>query len=278
MPSRVVDGPRGTVVSVPAGALAEGVKIHIDCYDQGPSVAPFKPVSPYVVVDAATIVPSRRATSVLIPIEGQANHPVVMVESVGRWLQVPAKAAKKDGKPALSVALDRVSFPWRMVIVEAGASASLVDSKSEGGRLTRLEQLRLVDHDRFLKEIRSLNSSGDLAAGRFGGFGLEAYAAPGGAELAREELNKARFSFLKTQEEVEEGTRKAACDHYREGLDHLAAAKKALHGLSAEARQEQLEDWCKEENNIVFGGEWKLEQLVQQYCGTFAPWGLELAR
>lgn len=278
MPSQVVDGPRGTVVSVPAGALAEGVKIHIDCYDQGPSVAPFKPVSPYVVVDAATIVPSQRATSVLIPIEGQAKHPVVMVESVGRWLQVPAKSAKKDGKPALSVALDRVTFPWRMVIVEAQASASLVDSRSEGGRLTRLEQLRLVDHDRFLKEIRSINSAGDLAAGRFGGFWPAAYAAPAGAEVVRDEINKARFSFLKAQEEVDEGTRRAACDHYREGLDHLAAAKTALHGLSNAARAEKLEDWSEDGTSMVFGGEWKLEQLVQQYCGTFAPWGLEVTR
>lgn len=278
MPSQTVTHPEGVRVWIPENTLAGGAEVKIRLLKEGPPVEPFRPLGAFVSIEAATLELPQRASEVALPLEGSAQHATVLVESVGRWMALPAREEHLDGRRVLKVKIGQMPFPWNFVVVDSPHAPRLADGSQPGAKLTRLEQLCWSDFDRFLKEIASYPTS-DALTQRVG-FELipSAHAAPAGAALVRDELNKARFQFLKTRASLKQDGAETALGHYKEGLEHLSLAKDALRGLGQAALKEELEDWCDSEQDAFFGGGWTLEELVQQHCGAFAPWGLEFTR
>lgn len=296
MPALSLEHPTGVSLQARAGTFPESTKLEISVQDNGPSTGPFQRKGRYVQIDGLALQEGQKATQVVVPVEKSTSNPVLLVESLGRWIRVPTTTTQlPDGRTGLQVNIDGFPLPWKMVVCEGLSDKPpevLASGENFSSSLARLEQLRITDKSAFLAEIDQVVAPKDSSASSIRSFLFTpAYAQKSKTsstvtfESVNEELQLARHAFLRADGLIkgldkgrEADRRSSAVKLYRDGLEHLWQARQGLAKLSPTERTKSIEDWDDSLDDAVYGDDWKLEQLVEYYCGTFAPWGLQLTK
>ncbi len=117
--------------------------------------------------------------------------------------------------------------------------------------------------------------------------------------VTRWELREARYKFLRAYHLIsgikyghEERRLLSATRLYREGLEHLWIARTGITKMSQQERNDYYIDDRADRGSLrddrlddlretsvygnFFGGSLPINDMVEYYCGTFAPWGLQL--
>ncbi|MCA8987392.1 MAG: zinc ribbon domain-containing protein [Planctomycetaceae bacterium] len=298
MPARIVEHPSGARVEAPAGTFPESAVIKITVRDEAPSAEPFERVGSAYSIDGISLLTGQQPAFVDLPSGAAGERAVVLFRSLGTWIRIPSESIQlADGSAGRRMQLHGVPFPWVLSVAVAPESASVADlaeGTSRTARLARLEQLRITDLPKFFRELEHFDKS-ELEQGNLSeSFSLLSSAVAdepatsinSPLEYGKDHWNKARIAMLrayglihnpKASDQV--ARRSSSIKLYREGLNHLWEARRAVFAMTEEEAATAVDDESNSQNlTVVYGGTLPLAHMVEAYCGTLAPWGLQLTR
>ncbi len=302
MPPVVVEHPSKARLEAPQGAFAENARLSITARDQVPSAEPFQREGPAFEINGYTLLSGQRPAAVDLPEGAAGDRAVVLFHSLGAWIRIPSHPVRlADGSPGRRAQLDGVHFPWILTVArapDAAPAADLAEGPGRAAALARLEQLRITDRAAFLAELDRFNAMEQAEFRRTPSAGApfslvpSAHAASPSTTIAHpfaygtDHLEKARIAALRAYGLIyhldagqAEARRSSAVKLYRDALHHLWEARRAVFAMSESDRAYQILDESNEQNlTYIYGGTLPLSQMVEVYCGTLAPWGLQFMR
>jgi hypothetical protein len=283
-PAKTLTHSSGARVELPASAVGKASKPSLEVVAKHPPFAPLFPGSPVYAVNALCVQNSAVLITVDLPAGKAGDRGVVLVVNDGRWLRLPSTSITlANGQPGQRVRLTGVSFPW--IVTVAGVPQSLplqrglVKATSPEGKRLRLEQLRWTDRAAFAAAVRQA----DADARDWGNAPSENLAFVSFTQDQPKRPPDPRILFARAQRQLltadpdANATNKDAVTRYLTGLDLLWQARNAYNPARDGERTDYDRTVDPETKELVeVGSSWRLDQIIEQYCGRYAPWGVQL--
>lgn len=274
----------GARFNIPAGAIPATSKPTLEILTKYPPLAPFVAGSPVYRLKAHSIQNSPVPIVLELPAGKAGDRDVVLVYNDDRWLRIPSSGITlPNGQPGQRVQLVGVSFPWIVTVVGVPEKFSfnrgLVQAKSPRSLLLRLEQLRWTDRATYAAELHQVDLKAQAETD-------EMDSRPTMVSYPQEKpkksayptilFRKAQLCLLKADPDVQ-ATNKEAVDLYLKGLDLLWQARNAYDPkLHSEWTEDDATLDTETKELVESGSYWRINQIIEQYCGRYAPWGVQL--